>query len=146
MVWLKLQIDAGTPTLGLCFGHQLIAYLYGGKVAYLNEEKQKRQGFHQITILKNRLWQAAQGLLFSSHREAVMTCPQEFHIIAKSETVPIEGLEHNHLPLWTLQPHPEATDTFLRNVNFSKRIEKDSFQFGHSLAKRFLDWVGNPKS
>ena len=32
--WLlpRLQSDAGTPVLGLCYGHQLIAHLLGGEV------------------------------------------------------------------------------------------------------------------
>ncbi len=31
--WLRAVVDAGTPTMGLCFGHQLLAQALGGEVA-----------------------------------------------------------------------------------------------------------------
>lgn len=30
--WLRRAIEAGVPTLGICYGHQLIAHAFGGRV------------------------------------------------------------------------------------------------------------------
>ncbi len=32
--WLRIAVEAGTPVLGICFGHQLLAHALGGEVGY----------------------------------------------------------------------------------------------------------------
>lgn len=136
--WLKPRLDQGVPTLGLCFGHQLIAHLYGGKVGFLSPDRSKRQGFYSIELTQSRLWPAATGQIFVSHREFVTHCPPGFRTMASSSEVPIEGLEHERLPLWTFQSHPEATTSFLSNVGFTTSADNACFDFGHGIVKKFL--------
>src|SRR5712672_751096 len=33
-LWLRGAVNAGTPVLAICFGHQLLAHGFGGKVEY----------------------------------------------------------------------------------------------------------------
>ena len=45
--WLMPYIENGVPVLGICYGHQLIAHMLGGKVGYVSEDRKKLTGFRQ---------------------------------------------------------------------------------------------------
>ena len=48
-----------------------------------------------------------------SHREAVETLPHGYRVTARRPEVPIDGLEHDSLPVFTFQFHPEARREFV---------------------------------
>lgn len=128
--FLKKHFDQKTPTLGLCFGHQLIAHLFGGKVDFVFPDQKKHLGFREVTLKENPLWgPSCKGELYVSHQEHVVTLPQHFTVTAESEAIPIEGLAHNLLPIWTFQPHPEKEP---------KSSDRSRHLFGHQLVDRFL--------
>jgi GMP synthase (glutamine-hydrolysing) len=142
-IWLKQQLEKGKPTLGLCYGHQLLAYLFGGKVDFIFSNRHKLQGFRKITLSKNPLWnnQELAGEIYVSHREAVVECPQTMQIIATSSEVAIDGLSHKTLPIWSLQGHPESTTLFLKNMGDRHNVGPQAFDFGRKLIDLFLAHV-----
>ncbi len=131
--WLWPFLKKGVPTLGLCFGHQFLAQLHGAKVEYLSVDKKKVQGFRQVKIEQSRLWGNCSGELFGSHCEVVTSVPKGFRKIASSEPSKIEGLEHESLPIYTLQSHPEAVPNFLQN-----NLDSNLFSFGHKLIEKYF--------
>lgn len=141
--WLMPQLQLGKPTLGLCYGHQMLAYLFGGKVDFLFSDKHKLQGFREITFSKNSLWQNKElkGRIYVSHREAVVECPKSMQVMASSSEVPIDGLVHKHLPIWSVQGHPESTPLFLKNMGDRHNVEPQAFDFGKKLINYFLTHV-----
>jgi GMP synthase-like glutamine amidotransferase len=127
---LKKHIDLNTPILGLCFGHQLMAHLFGGKVDFVFPDQKKHLGFREVTLKENPLWGSSRkGELYVSHQEHVVSVPKDFVVTAESESIPIEGLAHASLPIWTFQPHPEKEP---------KSGDRSRFLFGHQLVDHFL--------
>ncbi|MBY0370863.1 gamma-glutamyl-gamma-aminobutyrate hydrolase family protein [bacterium] len=140
--WLKKHMDAGIPTLGLCFGHQLIAHLYGAPVREIFTDGRKHLGFRAVQLQQNRLWgAAATGKLTVSHKEAVMECPAGFEVVGKSPEVPIDAIAHKTLPIWGFQSHPEATALFLKYHSVPPSEDPKCFEFGYGLIARFLELV-----
>ena len=76
--------------------------------------------------------------VYDSHREGLIKCPDDFEIAATSNMVNIEGLIHKTLPIWTFQPHIEASMTFSKRIGLStNEFDKCDF-FGKELLKSFL--------
>lgn len=141
--WLLPRLEQNTPTLGLCYGHQMIAHVLGGKVDFIFSDRKKLRGFRNVYFEANPLWggKPLEGELFVSHREVVMTSPPSMHVIGKSDEIAIDALAHPSLPIWTFQPHPEATPIFAKNQGVSEPPPVERFGFGHYLVKLFLDFV-----
>ena len=134
--WVRAAMQRRIPILGICFGHQLIAQMLGARVEYLYEDHRKLQGFQTVTIAP--LWGAGEqtGPLYASHREIVTTCPTDMDEIAARPNLPLDGLAHRELPVWTFQTHPEATSAFLAARNMTDDASK--FTLGHSLVDAFV--------
>ena len=99
------------PILGLCYGHQLIAQSFGGSIS--NSGK----GEFGKAILEHKsdspLWEniSFPNQVWMSHQDSVTNCPEEFEVTAETETGNLAAMKHRNLPIFTLQFHPEVTDT-----------------------------------
>lgn len=141
--WLMKKMLAGVPTIGFCYGHQLIGHLFGGKIDYLAADHHKELGFREVVIEESKLWGAPRkGKLVVSHKEILTTCPKDFDILAHSPLVAIDGISHKKLPIYGLQPHPEATSGFCKNAGLlDDTYNPHSFTFGHGLVRAFCERV-----
>jgi len=108
------------PVLGICFGHQLIAHLAGGEVGLVAADGSKRTGV-ETTRIRNSGLVAGDATLrvVVSHREEVKACPPGFRVVASRPGVPVDGLEHTSLPLYSFQFHPEAREEFARHAGIA---------------------------
>jgi len=130
-------IDRSIPILGLCYGHQFLAHIFGGKIEQL-WEGEKRRGTRQVELKFNKLWGGKKsGLLAYSHLEGVVECPEDFEIAGSSDMVPIEAISSTTHPIWGFQPHIEATADFLKK---RKMDESFDFDFGYSILDFFLQF------
>ena len=116
-------LDLDLPVLGLCYGHQLMAEMAGGKV---EPTKQREYGVAYITIdkpvgvlkkLDNR------EKVWMSHGDTVLSIPAEYEILAHTENCPVAAFRHKEKPIYGLQWHPEVVHTekgvrMLRNFTF----------------------------
>lgn len=139
-LFLRPFLAEKTPVLGLCFGHQFIAHLFGGKVQHVFPDQKKHLGFRKVQLKENPLWgERREGELYVSHNEHVVTVPKDFSVSAESPEIAIEGLAHNHLPIWSFQPHPEAGPKFQEvREDQSHLSDPKKFEFGNSLVGAFL--------
>ena len=135
---IRNAVQKHIPILGICFGHQFLAHIFGGTVDALWQNS-KKVGVRKVKVLKNNLLEKSKkDFLIYSHREGVIKCPDNFEIAAISNMVNIEGLIHKTLPIWTFQPHIEASETFSKRIGLSTgEFDKCNF-FGKQLLKSFL--------
>ncbi|MCA9524656.1 MAG: gamma-glutamyl-gamma-aminobutyrate hydrolase family protein [Myxococcales bacterium] len=117
--WLApiVRGDERLPTLGICFGHQLIGRIAGAAVDFLRPDQSKLVAIEESRIVASRLFdQPATLQVICSHREVVTEVPAGFVRVGSRRDVPNDVFEHEHLPIVTAQFHPEARATFLQRA------------------------------
>jgi len=107
----KRILTLGLPLLGICYGHQLIAYLSKGKV---KPAAKKEFGITSATIDKpveilDGL--SSQERVWMSHGDTVYELPSEYESLAHTESCPISAFRHKKKPIYGLQWHPEVIHT-----------------------------------
>ena len=143
--WLRPVLEGSIPRplLGVCFGHQLIAHIAGAEVAFNREDRAKRVGVETSDHRAAGLLREARGLrVVVSHREQVTAPPDGYRVVASRPDVPVDGLEHEALPISSYQFHPEARDEFAGRAGIAvdsidDRLRRDS----RGLIDRFLQRV-----
>ncbi len=126
--WLGpwLRGERRTPVLGICFGHQLIAHAAGGRVDCLDSARTKRVGIETTDLRDGRLLGGHDELrVVVSHREHVVGIPRAFRVTATRDGVPVDGLEHERLPIFSFQFHPEAREEFAGRSGFDPALIDD---------------------
>jgi GMP synthase (glutamine-hydrolysing) len=118
-------IGTGRPVLGLCYGHQLLASLFGGDVG----REQSEFGDTRVSIIQR-------GVLFTgisaehlttwmSHNDSVLSLPASFVVTARSASGAVAAMEDSGRRLYGLQFHPEVSHTqsgITMLSNFALRI------------------------
>lgn len=137
----NIIIDASTnciPVLGLCYGHQLIGHIFGGKVEPL-WSGEKKQGERIVRVKKSNIWgEPSVGPLLYSHQDGITEIPPNFEIIADSDLVSTDAIASKSEPIWGFQTHLEATQTFINEHHLPVKDAKESLKFGHSLLDKFI--------
>ena len=107
---IELIRRADAPILGICFGHQLIAYTFGAPIRTEKLVKDEQE----IEILEPdeifSCWKAGYKISMSEyHRDHVKRLPEGFILLARSETCEIEAIKHESRPIYGVQFHPERS-------------------------------------
>lgn len=137
--YAKKLIEQGVPTLGICFGHQLMAQAYGGEVDFVDHEtKKKFSGLRKVKF-ENDFYRLKSGEEYSfvvSHAQEVKKIPDCFELVATSSDCRFDAIRHKTLPYIGTQFHPEASDHFIQTV-------LNQSPFGHD-GKKFIDAFLSP--
>src|SRR5215203_7070722 len=100
------------PVLGICYGAQMTAKQFGGKVEKSNKREYGRAILHleKEDSLLNNLIPASQ--VWMSHADTILKLPKEFELLATTDSIPVAAFKHRddemHKPLYGLQFHPEV--------------------------------------
>ncbi len=110
----KKIIQKGVPVLGICFGHQIISKLNGGKV---KQSKHREFGLANITkknnslLTKNFFKKKKSIKVWMSHADQVSKLPKNFKVIASSQNSKFAVVENKFKNYYGVQFHPEVTHT-----------------------------------
>lgn len=103
------EMHAKVPVLGVCYGAQLTALQFGGKVAKSNKREYGRALLHTISAdgLLEGVMEKSQ--VWMSHSDSVLELPQGFEVLASTESIPYAAFRKNDpVPLYGVQFHPEV--------------------------------------
>ena len=105
-------LAAGVPTLGICYGQQLITHLLGGEV-HKGDKGEFGLAFLDIQARDSRLFAGLTDhqKIWMSHRDLVAAPPAGFRILATTSTCPAAAIEDDARRLYGVQFHPEVVHT-----------------------------------
>lgn len=103
-------MNAKLPVLGVCYGAQLTAKQFGGKVANSNKREYGRallQLKKQDTLL-HEVTENSQ--VWMSHADTILELPENFEVLAATESIPFAAIRKTSEgnPLYCVQFHPEV--------------------------------------
>ncbi len=99
------------PLLGVCYGHQLIAYILGGEVA---KGGSAEYGLGRVVVDKEDLLFKGVPKEFQawvSHFDEVKKLPEGFEALAHSSICKVEAMRHRERRIFGTQFHPEVWHT-----------------------------------
>ena len=119
------------PKLGICYGHQLLAFQQGGKV---QPGKVKEYGIADLKVLEpaDPIFDGGPQAspMWMSHGDSVSELPAGYKIIASTDDCPIAAVACPEKRLYGFQFHPEVTHS----------------RFGMKVLENFVKFCGCEKS
>jgi GMP synthase (glutamine-hydrolysing) len=103
--------DLGIPVLGICYGLQLMAKVFGGKLVRSESREYGRSSIRQTDsspIFEN---QPDSFVAWMSHGDSVVTLPNGFQKIAGTDSIKFAAIENKQKRMYGLQFHPEVYHT-----------------------------------
>jgi GMP synthase (glutamine-hydrolysing) len=110
----KKIINLDIPILGICFGHQILSKLNGGRV---KQSKHREFGLANIykknesLLTKNFFNKQKSKKVWMSHADQVSKLPKNFKMIASSTNSKFAIIENKLKKFYGIQFHPEVTHT-----------------------------------
>ncbi len=107
-------LELNIPILGICFGHQILSKLNGGRV---KQSKHREFGFANIfkkkdsLLTKNFYGSKKTKEVWMSHADQVSKLPKNFKVIASSTNSKYAIVENKLKKFYGVQFHPEVTHT-----------------------------------
>ena len=118
--------ELGVPTLGICYGMQLMAQDLGGRVERTGVSEFGKTELHAEggALFENL---PSEQTAWMSHRDSVTAPPAGSRVVASSPAAPIAAFEDTERALFGVQFHPEVVHT----------------PYGNDLLKNFLYGVAD---
>lgn len=116
-----VQAKGHAAMVGVCFGHQVMAEAFGGKV--IKSPKGWGVGLHSYDVRQHRDWMDAAPALAvpASHQDQVVELPPAARVVAGSDFCPFGLLAYDDQPAVSIQLHPEFDPPFAQALIETRR-------------------------
>jgi GMP synthase (glutamine-hydrolysing) len=127
--WLADAVRVGTPVLGICYGHQLLAQALGGRVG--RNPRGREIGTVEVRFESAVAGDALLGFLGSrvqfhtSHLESVLELPAGSRRLASSRLDPNHAFSVGERA-WGIQFHPEFDADIMRGYLEGRRAQVEA--------------------
>jgi len=127
-------LQLGVPTLGICYGFQVMAQQLGGEVAHTGHREYGSTAVTARTDDDNALLsgQPEAQIVWMSHGDSVSRAPDGFEVLASTATTPVAAFANDERSLYGVQWHPEV-----KHSEFGQRVLEN---FLHRAAGIPADW------
>lgn len=107
----KRLFELGVPVLGICYGLQVLAYYFGGKI---ERAARREYGLAELKVddhddLFKNVSPASQAWM--SHGDALSALPKDYEVLAHTGNSPLAALADRKRKFYGVQFHPEVTHT-----------------------------------
>jgi len=110
----KNVFEKNIPILGICYGLQLIAKVFGGRI----KKSQKKREFGEAvltekfkSILFKNFFKNKKASVWMSHQDAVFKIPKNFINLASTDSSKYTAIQNISKNIYGIQFHPEVTHT-----------------------------------
>jgi GMP synthase-like glutamine amidotransferase len=112
------------PLVGVCFGHQVMAEAFGGKV--IKSDKGWGVGLHAYDVVEPQPWMdpGAKVAVPASHQDQVVEIPPGARAVAGSAFTPAGILVYGDRPAISMQFHPEFDPAYAEALIESRRGDR----------------------
>lgn len=124
--------DLGVPTLGICYGFQVMAQALGGEVANTGL---REYGATDATIVTEGTLlegQPAEQNVWMSHGDQVSRAPEGFEVLARTAATPVAAFANDVRKFYGVQWHPEV-----KHSDYGQNVLEN---FLHKAAGLPADW------
>ena len=148
----KSIFEMGIPVLGICYGAQLMAKVFGGNV-----DKTETREYGKAILATKTEQGLFKGLLpnepiWMSHGDKISELPNDFQLIGSTQNSPIAAMQDEERRFYGLQFHPEVIHTIkgkkiLKNFLDITECEPDwnIHSFVGKTIKKLQEKIGNEK-
>lgn len=126
-------LQLGIPTLGICYGFQVMATQLGGEVAQTGQREYGATDVTLVAVDSTLLaGQPAAQTTWMSHGDSVSKAPEGFTVLASSASTPVAAFASDEKKMYGVQWHPEV-----KHSEFGQRVLEN---FLHTAAGIPADW------
>jgi GMP synthase-like glutamine amidotransferase len=127
--------------VGICFGHQLMAEAFGGRV--IKSPRGWGIGLHRYDVQERAAWMddARSIAVPASHQDQVVKLPGDARVLGGSEFTPYGIVEYPQRRAMSLQSHPEFTPEYAAALI---ELRRRSSKYSAEQADRSLATLREP--
>jgi len=109
-IWDMIK-EREIPILGICYGMQELAHVFGGKVAPGQEREYGKAMVKRIDGCDSRLFEGLpdEFQMWMSHGDKLHEVPKGFKKLGGTSNADFVAIENEETKMWGLQFHPEVT-------------------------------------
>ena len=137
--FLRAALEARRKVIGICFGHQLMAHYFGGRVG--PADAGWAVGVHASEVVQQAAWmreQARQVALLSSHKDQVLDLPADAEVYLSNAFCPIAGFTLGNQVI-TVQGHPEFEKPYAEAL-----LNMREAQLGREVYQQGIESLAEP--